>query len=66
MTAARIVVLAGDGTGPEVTDQALEMLMAVADLYGHSFVIRPGLVGQRAIAAEGAAISDATLGACAE
>ncbi|OOC56146.1 MULTISPECIES: 3-isopropylmalate dehydrogenase [Nocardiopsis] len=65
MSDATITVLQGDGVGPEVTEQALRALRAVEDVYGHSFAVHQGLVGLDAIAAEGAAISDATFEMCA-
>ncbi|MGH2404019.1 MAG: isocitrate/isopropylmalate family dehydrogenase, partial [bacterium] len=34
---ARIVVLPGDGIGPEVTAQAIKVLRAVAGARGHAF-----------------------------
>ncbi|MGB7903302.1 MAG: isocitrate/isopropylmalate family dehydrogenase, partial [Steroidobacteraceae bacterium] len=34
---ARIAVLGGDGIGPEVTAEALRVLQAVADRFGHEF-----------------------------
>ena len=62
--AAQIVVLAGDGIGPEVTAQAVRVLRAV-EQQGHArFEIREALVGQAAIEVEGAAISDATMALC--
>ncbi|KOX08889.1 3-isopropylmalate dehydrogenase [Nocardiopsis sp. NRRL B-16309] len=65
MSNAAITVLQGDGVGPEVTEQALQVLRAVEAVYDHAFVFHQGLVGQDAIAAEGAAISDATFEMCA-
>ena len=45
----KIAVLPGDGIGPEVTDQALKVLKAVAKKYNHTFEFRKGLVGATAI-----------------
>jgi len=59
-----IAVLAGDGIGPEVTEQAVRVLQAVGERYGHSFTFREALVGVAAIAVEGDAISDATMELC--
>ncbi len=59
-----IAVLPGDGIGPEVTEQALQVLQVVAERYGHNFTFHKALVGVAAIEAEGAAISDATLELC--
>ena len=44
-----IAVLAGDGIGPEVVDQALKVLNAVASRYGHQFNYMPASVGAVAI-----------------
>ncbi len=59
-----IAVLAGDGIGPEVTEQAVRVLQAVAGRYGHTFEMHHALVGVAAIDAEGAAISDETMALC--
>ncbi|MEK6602865.1 MAG: isocitrate/isopropylmalate family dehydrogenase, partial [Nitrospirota bacterium] len=37
---ARIAVLPGDGIGPEVMPQALQVLEAIAKQFGHSFEFR--------------------------
>ncbi len=62
----RIAVLGGDGIGPEVISEAVRVLRSVGDRFGHSFRFEEALVGQAAIATEGAAISDQTLQMCAE
>src|SRR5579871_4321484 len=59
-----IAVLAGDGIGPEVTAEARRVLHAAAERFGHTFAFVEALVGQAAIDAEGAAISDATVELC--
>ncbi len=59
-----ITVLPGDGIGPEVTQQAINVLQAVAERYRHTFTFHTRLVGMAAIEAEGDAISDATLTLC--
>ena len=59
-----ITILPGDGIGPEVTEQAVRVLQAVASRYGHTFNMTWALVGLSAIEAEGAAISDATIRLC--
>ncbi|HEX8982752.1 MAG TPA: 3-isopropylmalate dehydrogenase [Ktedonobacterales bacterium] len=56
-----IAVMGGDGIGPEVTDEAVRVLEAVAKRFGHTFHLHSALVGQAAIDAEGAAISEETL-----
>jgi 3-isopropylmalate dehydrogenase len=49
----RILVLPGDGIGPEVTAEAVAVLARVADLFGHSLHIVDGLIGGAAIDAAG-------------
>lgn len=61
---ADIVVLPGDGIGPEVTAAAVAVLQAAARRYGHTFDFHSRLIGGAAIDAEGTALSDATLAAC--
>ena len=46
---AKIVVLAGDGIGPEVTDEARKVLRAVAQKFNHQFDFSDQLMGGRAI-----------------
>lgn len=64
MGAYEIAVLGGDGIGPEVTAEAARALTAAGERFGHTFTMRTALVGQAAIEAEGAAISDETLALC--
>ncbi len=45
----KIAVLAGDGIGPEITKEAINVLKKVADKFGHQFDFRQGLVGGVAI-----------------
>ena len=59
-----IVVLPGDGIGPETTAAAVEVLRAVAARHGHEFVFRPCLFGGCAIDAAGEALPPETLAAC--
>ena len=61
---ADIVVLPGDGIGPEVTAAAVAVLQAAGRRYGHTFNVDTRLIGGAAIDAEGSALSDATLEAC--
>ena len=56
-----IAVLAGDGIGPEVTNEATSILKAVADAGGHEFVFTSGLIGGVAIAETGSPLPRATL-----
>ncbi|MBF6591438.1 MAG: 3-isopropylmalate dehydrogenase, partial [Ktedonobacterales bacterium] len=64
MESFTIAVLGGDGVGPEVTAQAVDVLRAVGERYHHTFEVREALVGQAAIAREGEAISDETMALC--
>jgi 3-isopropylmalate dehydrogenase len=59
-----IVVLPGDGIGPEVVEQAVRVLQAVGKRFNHTFALTQALVGVAAIEAEGEAISDATMELC--
>ena len=59
-----LIVLAGDGVGPEVTAEAVKVLKAVGKRYGHNFRLDNRLVGGAAIDAEGAGVSPETLKKC--
>ncbi len=61
---ARLVLLPGDGIGPEVVDQTARLLEAVADGFGHTFTMERALIGGAAIDAHGTALPPATLEAC--
>ena len=61
---AKIVLLPGDGIGPEVVAQAVKVLDAVGDLYGHSFEYTKRLIGGVAIDETGTALPDETLNDC--
>lgn len=58
---ARIVVLAGDGIGPEVTAEAEKVLTAVGQKFGHTFTFDQQLMGGRAIDELGTSLPDATI-----
>jgi 3-isopropylmalate dehydrogenase len=61
-----LVVLPGDGVGPEVTTEGIKVLEAVGKKFGHSFKLDYGLVGGVAIDQEGTALSEDTLKMCQE
>ena len=61
---ANLVILPGDGIGPEVTDAALAVLDAVADKFGHTFSRVTKLIGGIAIDEAGSSLPDETLDAC--
>jgi 3-isopropylmalate dehydrogenase len=64
MTTYRIAVLAGDGIGPEVTDEAVRVLEAVGKRSGGSFAFTPALIGGAAIDATGGPLPKETLELC--
>ena len=48
-----IVVLPGDGVGPEITEAAVNILQVVGKKFGHTFELYNGLIGGAAIDATG-------------
>ena len=60
----RIAILAGDGIGPEVTHEAVNILKAVAEFGGHDFQFHEALLGGVAITAEGTPIPQSTIDIC--
>ncbi|RYZ06829.1 MAG: 3-isopropylmalate dehydrogenase [Myxococcales bacterium] len=61
---AKIVVLAGDGVGPEVVAEARKVLEAVASKQGHELSFENHLIGGIAIDETGDPLPEATLKAC--
>ncbi len=61
---AKIVLLPGDGIGPEIVEQAQRVLEAIAQKHGHEFTFESQLMGGCAIDATGSALPDETLDAC--
>jgi 3-isopropylmalate dehydrogenase len=61
---ARIVLLPGDGIGPEVVEEARRTLEAVAQKFGHVFEFAAFPIGGSAIDTAGTALPDETLAAC--
>jgi 3-isopropylmalate dehydrogenase len=57
----RIARLAGDGIGPEVVAQAVEVLKETGKLFGHDFEIESALIGGIAIDKTGSALPEETL-----
>src|SRR5690554_6961540 len=49
----KIAVLAGDGIGPEITKQALEVTKAICNKFGHDLQYEEGITGAAAIDAVG-------------
>ncbi len=62
----RIVLLPGDGIGPEVTNEAELLIRAVAAIHGLDIKMESALIGGAAIDATGNPLPDATLAACRE
>jgi 3-isopropylmalate dehydrogenase len=61
---ARIVLLPGDGVGPEVVAEAQKVLEAIAQRFGHGFSFETHLMGGCAIDATGEPLPASTLAAC--
>jgi 3-isopropylmalate dehydrogenase len=61
---AHIVVLPGDGIGPEVTAEAVKVLEAVARKGGHAFTFAERLMGGCSIDAHGVALTPEVLKDC--
>jgi 3-isopropylmalate dehydrogenase len=61
---ATIVVLPGDGIGPEVTRAAVRVLEHVGSQRGHTFASTTHLIGGASIDRTGTALADETLSAC--
>ncbi|WP_248722932.1 3-isopropylmalate dehydrogenase [Seonamhaeicola sp. ML3] len=59
-----IALLAGDGIGPEVIDQAVKVSDAVAAKFGHEITWKPALTGAAAIDAVGEPYPDETHEIC--
>ncbi len=61
---AKIVLLPGDGVGPEVVAESTRVLDVVAVTGGHEFDFEEHLIGGCSIDAEGTALTDTALDAC--
>lgn len=59
-----IVLLPGDGIGPEITEQAVAVLQKVADKFGHTITLTEELIGGCAIDATGHPLPKETVEAC--
>lgn len=59
-----IAVIPGDGIGPEVIQQAIKVLDAVAQQYAHSFHYHYALMGADAIDKTGNPLPDETIATC--
>ncbi len=63
---AKIVLLPGDGIGPEIVSQAARVLSAVANQFAHTFDCIEHLIGGIAIDTYGDPLPAATVAACKE
>ncbi|MCK6691838.1 MAG: 3-isopropylmalate dehydrogenase [Thermoanaerobaculia bacterium] len=63
-TTKHIAVLPGDGIGPEVTAQAVNVLQAVCERFGHTFTYQYADVGAIAIERHGDPLPEYTLDSC--
>ena len=61
-----ILVLPGDGIGPEIITESLKVLDVVGNSFGINFNLTEALCGGIAIDKEGAPISDKTMKAMAD
>ncbi len=64
MSKFSIVVTAGDGIGPEVTNEAVKVLQAIGKKYGHKFELDHQLIGGVAIDKYGEPLTKDTLKRC--
>ena len=61
---AKIVLLPGDGIGPEIIDQGERVLQCIAERFGHQFEFTRYPMGGNAIDSHGTPLPDETLAAC--
>ena len=61
---ANIVLLPGDGVGPEVVAAAVDVLEAIASGFGHSFSFKEASIGGCALDRYGSSLTDETLADC--
>src|SRR5438105_353123 len=64
MTRLKIVILPGDGIGPEVTAEAVRVLQTVAGLHGYRFEFEEHAIGGVSIKKHGSPLPRTTLDAC--
>jgi 3-isopropylmalate dehydrogenase len=64
MPLIKITVVAGDGIGPEVTEQAVRVLQAVAEGFGHPLQLENKLIGGAALTATNDPLPADTIAAC--
>ena len=59
-----LTVLPGDGIGPEVTDQAIEVLKTIANKFGHQLQLETKLIGGAALEATNDPLPADTINSC--
>jgi len=59
-----LTILPGDGIGPEVTEQAINVLQAIAEAFGHQLQLQRKNIGGAALAATNDPLPSDTLQAC--
>jgi len=62
----RVAVLPGDGIGPEVVREAVDLLVRLGELTGLSFQIEEGIFGGAAYEQTGDPLPEETLRLCRE
>ena len=62
----KIAVLAGDGIGPEISEQGVAVMTAVAEKFGHAVTYKSALCGADAIDKVGDPFPEETLQTCME
>ncbi len=62
----KIIVLPGDGIGPEIMKSAVKVLETVADKYGHTFEFDNHEIGGAAYDKHGEPLTDETVNACVQ
>ena len=60
----KIAVIEGDGIGPEVTKQSINVLNAIAGAFNHEFTYQYCLMGADAIDKTGSPLPDETVTVC--
>jgi 3-isopropylmalate dehydrogenase len=60
----KICVMPGDGIGPEIVEQGLNVLNVIGEKFGHTFETEEVLIGGAAIDAKGVPLPDETVEAC--
>src|SRR5579864_352497 len=60
----KLTILPGDGIGPEVTEQAVLVLQAVADAFGHQVQLQRKPIGGAALTAANDPLPGDTIQAC--